>query len=459
MSDEIILGRDCVLSPEEEHPGVNENVVVIGGTGTGKSLSVLEPTLLRAQNRSLVCIVKKQDIPHIYGKYFAEQGYEVMHLNLANPSESTNCFDPMDYIRMGDYTKIKALADAIMDCDPDGTHNYHMDPYWEQSGSALLASLMAYCMDSKFEADFPDVIKLLNRLSVLADGGAETSNTSLDLLFSEIRNRNPDSQAVAWWDTFCALPGRTSRCVLGSLRTRMSSVFTEELVDLMKKKPGINLRKLGQKKAVLFITISPVNPMLHLFANLVLSQVIQTLFELGEGYPDGRLPVPVRILVDDFANGGAVPHFTQDISIFRSKGISVMMLLQSEAQLDAMYGPTGTTTIMDNCDSFVYLGGNDIQTARQVSVRLNAPLEDVLYLPIGREIVFRQGRQPVQTERYDTLSDPRYLGLSQYADKDEQRRRLMRVEMDNRYWERRFAHKESRQRGEGFWKTGDKITR
>ncbi|MGN1023315.1 MAG: type IV secretory system conjugative DNA transfer family protein [Lachnospiraceae bacterium] len=459
MSDEIVLGRDCVLQSDAERSGINENVVVIGGTGTGKSLSLLEPTLLRAQNRSLVCIVKKQEIPHIYGKYFAEQGYEVMNLNLSNPAESTNCFDPMDYIRMGDYTRIKALADAIMDSDPDGTHNYRMDPYWEQSGSALLAALMSYCMDVTFEADFPDVVRLVNQLSVMEENSAYGSTTTLDPLFNDMRERKPDSQTIVWWDTFCSLPDRTARCVLGSLRTRMSTIFTAELMDLMKKKPGINLRKLGQKKSVLFITISPVNPMLHLFANLVLAQLIQTLFELGEGYPDGRLQVPVRIIADDFANGGAVPHFTQDISIFRSKGISAMMLLQSEAQLDAIYGPTGTTTILDNCDTYVYLGGNDIQTARQVSVRLNAPLEDVMYLPIGKEVVFQRGRHPVCTERYDTLSDPGFLGLSRYVDKDEQHHRLTRVESDNRYWERRFAHKENRQHGDDSWTMHSRITR
>jgi type IV secretory pathway TraG/TraD family ATPase VirD4 len=182
-------------------------------------------------------------------------------------------------------------------------------------------------------------------------------------------------------------------------------VFSPDLKGMMSKGTTIDIEKLANEKCILFICTSPVNPSLNIFADMFYSQLIKSLFEYAETKPDGRLPVPVRMFFDDFATGGRIYNFTEYISIFREKQISVMLLLQSESQLNGMYGDNNATTIINNCDTYIYLGGMDLQTARSVSERLNAPLDDVLYMPVGQEFVFRRGQRPIITERYEIYKD------------------------------------------------------
>jgi hypothetical protein len=146
--------------------------------------------------------------------------------------------------------------------------------------------------------------------------------------------------------------------------------------------------------------------------NLFYAQLFKSLFEFGESCADGRLPVPVHVLCDDFATGSRILNFPEYISIFREKGISVTLLVQSESQLEGMYGQSNATTIINNCDTYVYMGGMDLCTCRSVSTRVNLPLEDVLYMPIGREMIFRRGQKPIITERYDIENDDRYIRIT-----------------------------------------------
>ena len=144
---------------------------------------------------------------------------------------------------------------------------------------------------------------------------------------------------------------------------------------------------------------------------MFISQAVKELFEIAEKKPSGTLKRPVHISFDDFATGGRCANFPEYISIFREKGMSSTILLQSEAQLHQMYG-SDAITILDNCDSYVYLGGNNIDTAKSISIRLNVPVNEVLHMPVGREIVFRRGQQPVVTERYDVFQDEDYRRIT-----------------------------------------------
>lgn len=147
------------------------------------------------------------------------------------------------------------------------------------------------------------------------------------------------------------------------------------------------------------------------------AQAFKQLFEYAESRPDGVLPIPVHVLCDDFATGSRVMNFAEYISIFREKGISVTLLLQSESQLEGMYGADDATTIINNCDSYIYLGGMDLKTAQDVSMRLNVPLDEVLYMPIGQEILFRRGQRPIVTERYNITKNAEYVRVTREYNK------------------------------------------
>lgn len=138
------------------------------------------------------------------------------------------------------------------------------------------------------------------------------------------------------------------------------------------------------------------------------AQAFKSLFEYSESLPSGKLPIPVHVLCDDFATGSRILNFSEYISIFREKQISVTLLLQSESQLESMYGSDDATTIINNCDSYLYMGGMDLKTGRSISERLNAPLEDILYMPIGQVCIFRRGQKPIVTSRYNILKNEQY---------------------------------------------------
>ena len=148
------------------------------------------------------------------------------------------------------------------------------------------------------------------------------------------------------------------------------------------------------------------------------SQAFKTLFEHAEKQPDGRLPIPVSVLCDDFATGSPILKFPEYISIFREKGISVMLLVQSESQLESLYGAEKANTIIDNCDNYVFMGGMDLKTGRSISQRIDRPLDEVLSMPIGQEFVFRRGQRPIVTKRYNVTGHPVYQEVTRRYDKD-----------------------------------------
>ena len=150
--------------------------------------------------------------------------------------------------------------------------------------------------------------------------------------------------------------------------------------------------------------------------NMFYGQLFKSLFEYAEELPTGVLPVPVRVVCDDFATGGRIADFPEYISIFREKGISVNLLIQSESQLAAMYGEDAATTIINNCDTYIYMGGMDLLTCRSISQRINKPLEDVLYMPIGKEYIMRRGQKPIAADRCDVMSRQDYREITDAYD-------------------------------------------
>jgi len=199
------------------------------------------------------------------------------------------------------------------------------------------------------------------------------------------------------------------------------------LRKMIASKNRVDFERLADHKTILFITTSAVNPVLNCFINMFYAQMFKQLFEYAESLPSGKLPIPVSVLADDFATGSRILNFPEYISIFREKQISVMLLLQSEAQLERMYGYEDAVTIIDNCDTYVYMGGMNLKTCRSISERLNMPLEDVLYMPLGQEVIFRRGQRPILTQRYNILQDKEYQRITQEYEK-----RLREVEKNER---------------------------
>ena len=394
--ERVILGENCCYSSDSNETGLNNNVIVCGGSGSGKTMSIAEPRLIETKTSSLIATVSKRRIVNKYIPLFKKRGYEILDLNFVNPLESTCAYDPLEYVES--YADITFLAKSIVKADQQKDHSI-ADPYWDEAATSLLSAEIAYTLMTKDNATFADVLKLHE--SIVLDEVGGMLKTSLDAKFEYIASKNPTCFAVSCWKSFKTLPIKTASCVYGTLNTTIDTIFSPEIREMIATKKKVDFEQMATKKTILFVTTSAVNPALHSLVNMFYAQAFKQLFEYAESRLDGVLPIPVHVLCDDFATGSRILNFPELISIFREKRISVTLLIQSESQLEQMYGTSNATTIINNCDSYVYLGGMDLRTAQNISWRLNAPLDEVLYMPIGQEVLFRRGQRPVITRRYD----------------------------------------------------------
>lgn len=412
--DRMILGegQNAVYSTNCNETGLNNNVIVCASSGGGKTMSIIEPRLLETFHSSLIVTCTKRRIVEKYTDVFISRGYRVLDLNFVRPTESNVAYDPLEYV--SSYSDITYLAESIVLAD-QRKNNSTADPYWDNASVSLLSALIAYVLMTEDNPSFADVLKLNDSLTI-SEGGSRIE-TTLDAKFDRIARKDPHCFAVTCWNSFKVLPIKTASCVYGTLNTTIDTIFSPELRKMISKKDKVNFEELANQKTVLFITTSAVNPALNCFINMFYAQMFKQLFEYAESLPSGKLPIPVSVLADDFATGSRILNFPEYISIFREKQISVMLLLQSESQLERMYGYEDAVTIIDNCDTYVYMGGMNIKTCRSISERLNVPLDEVLYMPLGKEVIFRRGTRPIVVNRYNILDDKNYQKITHEYEK------------------------------------------
>lgn len=402
--DKLILGEGYTYTTNSNETGLNNNILVVGGSGSGKTMSVLEARLIETYNDSLIVSLSKNKLVPKYTRLFEDRGYTVKHISFVNPLASTDFYNPLSYLRT--YGDIKHLAESIVGMQ-EKSSNSSADPYWDMIATSLLSAEIGYCLATIRSPSFVDVLELHDSLQIYEKD--YMISTSLDDKFELLPE---DHFAVKCWRSFRELPIRTAGSAFSSLNVLLDTLFTPELRKTMRNRNSIDITEIGQKKSVLFITTSPVSKSMHGLANLFISQAIKELFEHAEEQPTSALPVSVQFLIDDFACS-KIARFDEYISIFREKNISAMLLLQSESQLAGMYGEKCATTIINNCDSYVFAGGQDLMSAHHISKRANVPLEDILYMPIGSEWIFRRGLKPIKTERYRITENQIYKKVTQ----------------------------------------------
>lgn len=403
--DRMILGdgENCVYSSDSNVTGLNNNVIAVGTSGCGKTVSLIEPRLLETFCRSLIVTVTKRRIVKKYTPVMKKRGYRIWDLNFVHPGSGNVGFDPLKNV--ASFADITFLARSIVLANPQKVKST-ADPYWDDAAISLLSAEIAYILMTVDNPTFGDVLDFHNKLTFEERSGVIVTN--YDYKFEYLEEKDASCFAVNCWKSFKQLPIRTSSCVFSSLNTTMDSIFTPELRKMFDMKKMVDFEQLASQKTVLFVTSSPVNPSLNCFISMFYGTAFKELFEFAEEQPGGELPVYVDILADDFATGCPVNMFDQYISIFREKGLSCTLLIQSESQLSSLYGQDRSTTIVNNCDTIVYMGSMDLDTGRNISLRANRPLDEILYMPIGAEILFRRGQKPVFTQRYNIFEDVRY---------------------------------------------------
>ena len=403
MIDKLIAAKDCVYSSDCTETGLNNNRIIVGGSGSGKTMSITEPCLLHSHGRNLIITATKTRIVDKYRPLLERRGYRVDVLDFSRLSNCTLGYDPMRFVRSPE--EVLFLARNLVLANPRKEKS-NADPYWDEMSVSLLSALieMERLVSMPEQCCFANVIKRFRSLKV--NYAVNNIHTNLDVEFHLLELEYPGNAASAHWESFCHLPAKTAACVMSALSTTISYLFNSELMSMMHLPRSIDFERFAREKTVLFVITSPVNQALCNLVSVFYGTAMKELFEVAEGMPDGRLPIPTHMICDDFATGAPIPDFAQYISIIREKGLSVTLLCQSESQLESLYSPPEAVTVINNCDTYVFTGGMDLKTAHSVSQRTNRPIDEVLALPVGQFIVFRRGQRPVQAQRYPILEDP-----------------------------------------------------
>ncbi len=393
--NKMILARDRYYSLNCHETLRNNNVLVVGATGSGKTRSIVIPNLLQAEG-SYVVSDPKGNLYRKYGPYLKSKGYRVECLNFVHPEKSVH-YNCLKYIHSTQ--DIMKMATMIVH---EKENAILQDPFWEQAGVVLLSALIGYLLENvNLSKDDKNIQSLLKLIRVGRRGYDDFSGeTVLEKIFKEFEKQNPESWAVKQFFNANVAANRTFDSILITLVAKMATFDTKEL-QVMMKDDAIDIPSIGKKKTAIFVTVSDTDRSMDALANLFFTQAMNELcLYADEHCKNNHLPVPVRFILDDFATNCKIGEFPRMISSIRSRGISAMLMIQAEAQLEESYGKDGRT-IIGNCDTYVYLGGNDLDTAKAVAERCDMPYMKILCMPVGYNWIFRRGEIPVYGPNFD----------------------------------------------------------
>ena len=388
----MILAQDRYYNMNCRETQLNNNVLVVGTSGAGKTRSIVIPNLLQACG-SYVVSDPKGNLYEKYGNYLRNKGYSVKCLNFVHPESSVG-YNPLDYIRTTQ--DIIKIANMIVYQEKGGGQD---DPFWEEAAVMLFASVIAYL---KERSEYDELVPSLPLVAYLMSFAKKSNynSTSLEALMHEHSEKNPDSWACLQFNKVNTAPERTFDSILITAESKLRNIDSSEM-EAMLGKNEIDLASIGKQKTAVFVVVSDTDRSMDNMANLFFTQAMNELCMYADDQcKDNELPVPVRFILDDFATNCQIQEFPRMISSFRSRGISTMLMIQAESQLEECYGKDGRTIIC-NCDTYIYLGGNDIETARSVSMRCDLPLRKILYMPVGHNWIFRRGEEPCFSKNFD----------------------------------------------------------
>lgn len=385
-----ILAQGVSIPFNDYTSGLNDNILVVGGSGTGKTRGIVRPNLLQATG-SYIVSDPKGNLYDQYAAYLRAHGYRVGRLDLLDPNKSTLHYNPIAHIQCE--MDVLKLAHLMGQIKPTGCKG---DPFWQDSSELLLEGLIGYVWEAMptSKQTLATVLELLRKCR-----RSDSDNCPFDENIKSLKERNPDSLAVKCYENVATAPYRTWESILVSIAAMYSCYETKEITDLMRC-DTVRMEGIGYRPTALFVVVSDTDRTMDTIANMFFSQVLQVLCREADARPDSRLPVPVRFILDDFATNVRIDQFPRMISSFRSRGISTMLMVQAEAQLEAGYG-NDAGTIIGNCDQYLYLGGNDIDTARRVGERCDLPMLEILNMPVRSCWIFRRGQAAMRGEIFD----------------------------------------------------------
>lgn len=357
----LLMTRNIRIGVDGYKHKHNTNVLVVGGSGTGKTRTYAVPNVLEA-GCSMVITDPKGEILRKTGGFLKRAGYEVRAFDLLNPDASF-CYNPFRYVR-DDKEVLQLITNLIQNTTPP--HAQSSDPFWEKSETALLQALMLYLLHEAppEEQNFGMVMELLGSAQVKEKD--ENFESPLDILFERLAMRDPESIAVKQYGIYKQAAGKTAKSILVSVGVRLAAFNLPQIARLTMT-DELHLDDLGERRVALFCCIPDSDKSLNYLVGMVYTQLIQTLFYQADRVHRGRLPVPVHCLMDEFPNISLPKDsFQSALATMRSRGIFCSIIVQNIAQLKSMYKDSWES-LVGLCDEFLYLGGNEQGTHKYVS--------------------------------------------------------------------------------------------
>lgn len=365
--------------------GLNNNDLIVGTAGTGKTGGYVVPALQNIDG-SLVVSDTKGLLARRFKSELEKKGYKVRIIDFVNPENSCG-YNPLRFIRRlkdGSLREQDIISIAKLICPLLDQH----EPIWDMCASGYLAFLIGYCMETEDPEN-----QNLYKVSELRH---KFSQPNGDLLFTDWVEEHPDTIAAKKFREIMA--NRTAEKMWASIEGFVSSHLEpfncKEMMGIFAKEDNsFDINDLGREKTVLIINQSDTDRAFDPIVNLLQTQILQTLCAQADANPDGKLEVPVRMILDDFASGSTMPDFDKVISVIRSRDISVSIIIQSMTQLESMYQHAMSVTIINNCDNILYLGSQDKETAEYIAYRAETTIEKVLRMPRDSAYLIRSGEQ------------------------------------------------------------------
>jgi len=395
-----ILSQDCLVNNDAWATGLNNNDLIVGPSGAGKTRGYVKPNILQC-SESLIVTDTKNSLKSETEAVLRRSGYKVFTLDLTGAGPSSG-YNPLDYIRCDPETRRYNEQDIMTVTATLIPVETPRDPFWELSARVYLECIISYVLEclSEEEHALDYVVKLVGELG----------EGRFKQLIRDLEHQDPESFAVKRY-RLCrngAAADKTVACVLMFLASKLAAMDFDGARAIFHNPNKIDFSRLGKEKSAVFLTVSDTDRSMDRLASLFYTQALHVLCENADRTLGHRLDIPVRFVLDDFAANVQIPDFDKIISVIRSREISVSIILQSISRLEGLYSHAAAMTIINNCDHCLYLGGQDVEMARYMGIKANKPMNTVLNLPLDSAWMFTRGEQARMTRKYDLTKHERH---------------------------------------------------
>lgn len=427
----IILSQNMRLGLNAKKHRRNLNVLVVGGSGAGKTRFYAKPNLMQC-NTSFIVADPKGEMLRSIAPLLIENGYDIKVFNLIEP-ENSDGYNPFVYIRK-DEDVIKLISNLIQNTTPKNAQQN--DPFWEKSEIALDSALMLYLLHEAppEEQTFEMLMFLIENAATVEDEDESGYQSPVDILFQGLEDEKPEHIAVRQYKIFKQASGKTAKSILISAAVRLAAFNLPEIAK-MTSYDNLDIGTLGERKRAIFCVIPDNDNSFNYLVGMLYTQAFQALYFNADNNHGGELPIPVHIVMDEFANVALPDNFERILATMRSRRISVSIIIQNMAQLKALFKDSWEN-ITGNCDTLLYLGGNEQSTHEYISKMLGKEtidtrtrgitkgqhgssntnyqnagrelltLDEVRLLDNSNALIFIRGERPLIDKKFDILSHP-----------------------------------------------------